>query len=59
MNTYKVTVQRVEYREHTFKIKANNPDEADTKGLEEANDFDFKEASLCHADEEVTSIVKV
>lgn len=35
---YLVTVQRTEYREHTFEVEADGPDEADRLGMEAAND---------------------
>jgi hypothetical protein len=56
---FDVTVQRTEYREHTFLVEADNRDAAFHAGLEAANDYDFYDSPVDSAREAVTAIVPV
>lgn len=56
---YKVTVQRIEYREHGFVVGGATLEEAENNALEEAGDHDFRQNTVCHADEEVTQVVEL
>ncbi len=56
---YLVTVQRTEYREHTFEVEANDLHEADLLGMEAANDWNFGDSTVSSATEEVTAIVPI
>ena len=57
--TYEVTVQRVEYREHTFRVKARGMAEARAAGLQAANDYDFRDAKFVEAKESVVGLCQV
>jgi hypothetical protein len=54
---FNVTVQRTEYREHTFLIEADSEDDAWYAGLSAANDHNFGEDRVTEAGEEVTAII--
>lgn len=56
---YKVTIRRVEHREHVFEVEADSKDEAHDLGLEASFEHDFNESPVHHADEDVVSVVKV
>ena len=57
--TYQVTVRRTEHREHTFKVEALSREEAEDKAMEAACDHDFGQNTVCHAEEEVASVLQV
>ena len=56
---YDVTIQRAEYREHTFRVEAENEDEAQDAAMEAACDYNFLDSPVDSADEEVISITRV
>ena len=56
---FDVTVQRTEYREHTFRVEAKDSEDAWHKGMEAANDYDFHDSPVDSAGEDVTSVVEV
>ena len=55
---YKVTISRKEYRDHTFEVSASSPEEAEGTALEQANDYDFRNSPIVHADVDVVEVVK-
>jgi hypothetical protein len=57
MYKFDVTVQRAEYREHTFTVSANSPGEAQEKALDAACDYNFLDSPVHSAKEEVVAIV--
>jgi hypothetical protein len=56
---FDVTAQRVEYREHTFRVKACDTINAHAAGLRAANDYDFRDAKFIEAKESVVGIRRV
>lgn len=56
---FDVTVQRVEYREHVFRIEAKDRDAAFHAGLAAACDYDFHDSPMVSEEEDVTAIVPV
>jgi len=56
---FDVTVQRTEYREQTFRVKAEDRDAAFHAGLIAADDYNFHDSPVDSAEEEVTAIVVV
>jgi len=56
---FDVTVQRTEYREHVFRVEAEDRDTAFHAGLKAAFDYDFHNSPVDSAGEEVTTIVPV
>jgi hypothetical protein len=50
---YDVTVQRVEYREHVFRVDGENDSDAFHAGLEAACDYDFHNSPVYSASENV------
>jgi hypothetical protein len=56
---FDVTVQRTEYREHVFRVDAEDRDAAFHAGLAAACDYDFHNSPVDSAGEDVTAIVPV
>jgi len=56
---FDVTIQRTEYREHVFRVEAENETTAHEVAMEEACDYNFLDSPVSSADEEVTAIVSV
>jgi hypothetical protein len=55
---FKVTVQRVEIREHVFEVDEESKMAAEWKALEDAGNFDFKDATFCDESYKATNTVK-
>jgi hypothetical protein len=58
MHSFDVTVQRIEVREHVFRVEADTKEGAEENALACANDFDFKDGSYCTSNLEVTTVTK-
>ena len=56
---FDVTVQRTEYREHTFRVEAKNKGEAWEKGMDAAEDWDFHDSPVDSAGEEIIAILPI
>jgi hypothetical protein len=57
MPKFRVTVQRTEYRAHTFEVEADDKSAAEELTMdEECGEFDWSDADLRNATEEVTAI---
>jgi hypothetical protein len=59
MPKFAVTVRRVEYREHTFEVEADNSAQAEEEVFNSdagASDHDWRDSPVCHADEEVVTV---
>jgi len=56
---FDVTIQRTEYREHVFRVEAEDRDAAFHAGLAAACDYDFHDSQIDSAGEDVTAIVPV
>lgn len=56
---FDVTVQSVEYREHVFRVEAEDRDAAFHAGLAAARDYDFHDSPMADDEENVTAIVPV
>jgi hypothetical protein len=56
---FDVTIQRTERREHVFRVEAPNRNAAAAAAHAAAEDHDFHDSPICHADEEVTAIVVI
>lgn len=56
---FDVTVQRTEYREHVFRVEAEDRDAAFHAGLAAACDYDFHDSPVSSACEDVWAIVPV
>lgn len=52
---YQVTMQRQEFRTHTFEVEADSLEEAETKAEEASWDYNWLDSSIEHADEEIIS----
>jgi hypothetical protein len=50
---YEVTIQRVEYKEATIIVEAEDEEEAEEVAIEEVADNDYE---LCNANEDVTKV---
>jgi len=57
--TYDVTVRRVEYRTHTFRVQAKGRDKAFEKAMEVAGNYNFLDGSVAEAGEEIVECVEV
>ena len=56
MKDYNVTIQRTEYREHTFRVQAESLEGADVAAAEFSSDYDWRDSSIDSAKEETTSV---
>ena len=56
MPIYDVTVQRIEYREHVFRVEADDPDAAYKAGLEAATDYNFGDSPIDLGEEQVVHV---
>ena len=55
---YAVTIQRIEYKSHTFEVEADNKDKAEEQALEESQDYNFN-LSIDNAHESVIDICPI
>jgi hypothetical protein len=58
MPKYDVTIQRTEYREHVFRVEADNQTQAELAALEASCDYNFNDSPVDHANEEVTGVLE-
>lgn len=58
LKEYKVTIKRIESREHTFTVVAGSKESAEELAIEESYDHDFNQNSVSFADEEIVSVVE-
>ena len=56
---FDVTIQRTEYREHVFRVEAENEAAAHDAAMEATCDYNFRDSPVGYADEEVTAVVPV
>jgi hypothetical protein len=56
---FKITIRRIERREHTFEVEAKSAAEAQDLALENSADHDFGEDRVLHSEEEVVHIHKI
>ena len=56
MKDYDVTIQRIEFREHTFRVHAESFEAADVAAAEFSSDYDWRDSSIDYAKEETTSV---
>jgi hypothetical protein len=54
---YRVTVVRIEQREHTFEVEATSPWTAEDAGLEEASNYDFRQNHASSVKNIVTTVI--
>lgn len=54
---YDVTIQRAEYREHTFQVEADSEDMAHDAAMEAVCDYNFLDSPVITSNEDVTSIM--
>lgn len=59
MRQWEIGIQRVEYREHIFRVTANTQDEAVAKARDAADNYNFSNSPVQHADEHFSSIKEV
>ena len=53
MQDFDVAMERVEYRRHTFRVKADTPAIAESIARKMSKDYDWANSSTYHADEEL------
>ena len=56
---FDVTILRTEYREHVFRVEAEDGQMAYQAGLDAACDYDFHDSPIQEAKEDVTEITPV
>jgi len=56
---FDVTIQRTEYREHVFRVEAENEDAAHAAAMDASCDYDFHDSPVSSADEDVTAVVPI
>jgi hypothetical protein len=56
---FDVTIQRTEYREHVFRVEADDRDGAWHAGLKAAEDYDFNDSPISSAGEEPIGIYAI
>jgi hypothetical protein len=58
MPKYKVTIQRTEFRSHTFEVDADNRSEAEEAAETASCDYDWHDSPIGAAHEDVISVQK-